>query len=64
VTFTDRAVAQHDSLRRTGELPEGERRWVRWLAAVTEGGEIGPRGAGVPALLVREILAVRTGECE
>ena len=64
VTFTGRAVAQRDSLRRTGQLPDGERRFVRWLAAVTEGGEIGPRGPGVPALLVREIVTVRAGECE
>lgn len=66
VTFTERAVAQRDSLQRAGALPPGERRFVRWRAAVTEGGEVGPRGPGVPALLVREILVVRppaAGDC-
>ncbi|HEY0970334.1 MAG TPA: hypothetical protein VGE02_05090 [Gemmatimonadales bacterium] len=67
VTFTDRAVVQRDSLRSVGALPDGERRFVRWLGAVTEGGEVGPRGRGAPALLVREILDVRppsSGDCE
>lgn len=67
VTFTDRAVIQRDSLRRAGALPDGERRFVRWLAAVTESGRVGPRGPGAPALLVREIIDVRpptAGDCE
>lgn len=66
VTFTDGAVAQRDSLMRTGQLHTGMRHFVRWRAAVTLGGEIGPRGAGFPAYLVREILAVRpaaAGDC-
>jgi hypothetical protein len=66
VTFTDRAVAQRDSIQRTGALSTGERYFVRWRAAVTSGGEVGPRGPGVPALLVREILVLRpaaAGDC-
>ena len=66
VTFTDRAVAQRDSIARTGLLADGQRHFVRWRAAVTERGEVGPRGPGVPALLVREILVARpaaAGDC-
>ena len=66
VTFTDRAVVQRDTLRRSGRLPDGQSRFVRWLAAVTRGGEVGPRGPGAPALLVRDILEVRVpgpGDC-
>ncbi|HSJ62927.1 MAG TPA: hypothetical protein VK922_03365 [Gemmatimonadaceae bacterium] len=65
-TFTDRAVAQRDSIQRTGALSTGERHFVRWRAAVTSSGEVGPRGPGVPALLVREILVMRppaAGDC-
>lgn len=59
VTFTDGAVAQRDSLTRAGGLVAGTRYFVRLRAAVTEGGEIGPRGVGAPAYLVREILVIR-----
>ena len=66
VTFTDRAVTQRDSIANAGLLRHGQRHFVRWRAAVTVGGEVGPRGPGVPALLVREILVVRpaaVGDC-
>jgi hypothetical protein len=59
VTFTDGAVGQRDSLTRAGGLVNGTRYFVRLRAAVTQGGEIGPRGPGAPAYLVREILVVR-----
>jgi hypothetical protein len=58
-TFTDLAVAQRDSIARTGLLTPGAKLFVRWRAAVTEGGEVGPRGPGIPALLVRGILVMR-----
>ena len=66
VTFTGRSVAQMDSIRSAGVLRPGDRSFVRWRAAVTERGEVGPRGPGVPALLVREILELRAaapGDC-
>jgi hypothetical protein len=65
VTFTGVAVEQRDSLRREGEFPDASL-FVRWRAAMTEGGEVGPRGPGVPALLVRDIIEVRDsapGDC-
>lgn len=66
VTFTDAAAAQYDSLTRTGMLTAGSRRYVHWLAAVTENGEVGPRGPGKPAYLVREVRVLRPaapGDC-
>jgi hypothetical protein len=59
VTFTDRAVAQRDSIAGTGLLAPGQRHYVRWRAGVTTSGDVGPRGPGVPALLVRQILVIR-----
>jgi hypothetical protein len=66
VTVTDRAVAQVDSARAASGVAPGQRSFVRWRAARTEGGEVGPRGPGSPALLVRELLELRPaapGDC-
>ncbi len=66
VTLTGRAVQQADSLRSAGQLVPGRRVLVRWRAAVTTGGEVGPQGPGVLALLVRDVLELRTatdGDC-
>ena len=66
VVFTDRSIAQHDSLRAAGLLREEAATFVRWRAAVTTRGDVGPRGAGVPALLVRELIVARPaagGDC-
>ena len=66
VVFTERSIAQRDSLRAAGLLRDGQPTFVRWRAAVTTSGEVGPRGPGVPALLVRELLAARpaaAGDC-
>jgi len=59
VTFTGRSVAQVEQARSTGLLQPGQQYYVRWKAAITTGGEIGPQGPGLPALLVRELLEVR-----
>jgi hypothetical protein len=59
VTFTERSVAQADEARAAGRLAPGTSYYVRWRAAVTTGGEVGPQGPGVPALLVRELLDLR-----
>lgn len=59
VTFTERSVAQADEARAAGRLVGGKSYYVRWRAAVTTGGEVGPQGPGVPALLVRELLELR-----
>lgn len=61
VTFTDRSVAQADEARSAGRLVPGKSYFVRFRAAVTTGGEIGPQGPGARALLVREILELREG---
>jgi hypothetical protein len=60
VTFTGKAVDQVEKARGSGQLLPGQRYFVRWKAAVTTGGEIGPRGQGAPALLVRELLEIRS----
>jgi hypothetical protein len=59
VTFTGRSVARADRARASGDLVPGVRYFVRWNAAVTTGGEVGPQGEGVPALLVRELIELR-----
>jgi hypothetical protein len=59
VTFTERSVAQADEARAAGRLAPGNSYYVRWRAALTTGGEVGPQGPGVPALLVRELLDLR-----
>jgi hypothetical protein len=59
VTITGAAVAQVDEARRGGRLVDGRAAYARWRAVVTLGGEVGPRGPGVPALLVREVLELR-----
>jgi len=53
--------------RTRGLFASGENTFVRWRAAVTLGGEVGPQGEGVPAVLVREILeasAPSGGDCD
>lgn len=59
VTVTGASVGQLDSARRAGQLREGQPSFVAWQAWLTRGGEIGPKGPGHPALLVRTIDAVR-----
>jgi len=59
VTVTGRAVEQLDKVRSAGQLVPRERYFVRWMAAVTTEGDIGPRGPGAPALLVRDLLELR-----
>lgn len=59
VTFTEGSVAQADQARTAGQLVAGKSYFVRWRAAVTTGGEVGPQGPGVPALLVRDLLELR-----
>lgn len=56
VTVTGMAVGQVEQARRAGAFLPGERYFVRWRAAMTRNGEVGPRGPGVPALLVRELV--------
>ena len=59
VTFTGESVAQVQRARAAGQFIQGQRYFVRWRAVVTTGGEVGPRGPGWPALLVRELLEFR-----
>jgi len=59
VTFTGQAVAQVEHARTAGQFLPGHRYFVRWRAAVTTSGEVGPQGPGSPALLVRELLELR-----
>lgn len=59
VTFTGDAVAQVERARSSGRLVPGTRYFVRWTAAVTTSGQVGPRGPGVPAYLVRNVLELR-----
>jgi hypothetical protein len=67
VTFTGSSVDQIDRERASGQIAPGGRYFVRWRAAVTKGGEVGPQGPGVPALLVRDLLELRPagdGDCD
>ena len=59
VTFTGDSVAQADKARAAGQLAPGKSSFVRFRAAVTTGGEVGPQGPGVAALLVRDVLELR-----
>ncbi len=66
VTLTGTAVGQAEAARKAGALAPGAPAFVRWRAAKTTGGEVGPRGPGQPALLVREVLEIRAaadGDC-
>ena len=56
VTFTGQSVDQVQRARAAGQFLQGRRYFVRWRAVVTTSGEVGPRGPGWPALLVRELL--------
>src|SRR5262245_40017978 len=46
VTFTGHAVAQVERARAAGQFLSGHRYFVRWTAAVTTSGEVGPQGPG------------------
>ena len=59
VTVTGGAVEQFDRARSAGQIASKQRYFVRWRSAVTTAGEIGPRGPGAPALLVRELIELR-----
>lgn len=59
VTVTGRSATQADEARRAGRLTAAAPVFVRWLGVETLGGEVGPRGPGKPALLVREIVELR-----
>jgi hypothetical protein len=59
VTFTGRSVEQMQAERAAGHFTDGPSYFVRWRASVTYDGEVGPRGPGKPALLVRELLELR-----
>lgn len=59
VTVTGRSATQADDARRDGRLTAAAPVFVRWLGVETLGGEVGPRGPGKPALLVREIIELR-----
>lgn len=66
VTFRGESAAQFDEARATGTLVSGERYFVRFMAATTTSGQVGPQGAGVPALVVKQILEIRragAGDC-
>ena len=62
VTFTDAAASWAREARTSGDLADGKWYVVRWRAATTTGGEVGPGGPGVPALLVREVYEARPDE--
>lgn len=66
VTFGGRSVAQVNEKKAAGLMQPGQRYFVRWRAATTTAGEIGPQGPGVPALYVRDLTEVRVaseGDC-
>lgn len=59
VTITGDAVEQMSRARLSGQFRQGVEYFVRWNAAKTTSGEVGPRGPGKPALLVRNVLELR-----
>jgi hypothetical protein len=59
ITFSGQSVVQRERAVASGELQRGSRYFVRLSAAVTKGGEVGPKGPGHPALLVRNLLELR-----
>jgi hypothetical protein len=59
VTVTGSAVPKIEDAKRGGQLAEGRSVFVEWRAVMTRGGEVGPRGPGFPALLVREVDLIR-----
>lgn len=59
VTVTGLAASQTDRARRDGQLPANTPTFVRWRGVETSSGEVGPRGPGKPALLIREVVELR-----
>lgn len=60
VLATGTAASRIATAQREGQLPSGQPMYVEWRGAVTRTGEIGPRGPGAPALVVRAIDILRT----
>lgn len=58
-TVTGAAAEQLADARRAGRHVDGRPSYVQWRAVLTTGGEIGPRGRGAPALLVRDVATLR-----
>lgn len=66
VTATGGSGAQLEAAKAAGRLVDGTPSYVHWRAVLTRTGEVGPRGRGAPALLVRDVLEVRartSGDC-
>ena len=66
VTLDGPAGPAVDSARAANGIAPGQSSFVRWEAAYTTSGEIGPRGAGAPALLVRKLIELgptTPGDC-
>jgi len=59
VTLTGQAIEQVERARGAVQSAQGQPYFVRWRAAVSLDGQTGPRGRGVPALLVRELIELR-----
>lgn len=59
VTVIGTAATQADVARRDGRLSGGRPVYVEWQGVVTRDGEVGPRGPGALALLVRAIDLLR-----
>lgn len=59
VTVTNDAVPKIEDAKRSGQLSDGRSIFVVWRAVLTRGGEVGPRGPGYPALLVRDVDLIR-----
>lgn len=64
VTMTGLAVPDVDNAKREGRLTANAPVFVHWLAAQTTDGKVGPRGPGKPALLVREVRALRPARAD
>ncbi len=59
VTVTGNAVPKIEDAKRSGQLSDDRSLFVVWRAVLTRGGEVGPRGPGYPALLVRDVDVIR-----
>ena len=56
VTFVDASVRQAEQAKKSGQLANNQRAFVRWRASRTDDRVAGPGG---PALLVRDIFEIR-----